>query len=786
MVNCNPETVSTDYDTSDRLYFEPLTLEDVLAVVEVERAAAGVIVQFGGQTPLKLAAGLVAAGVPLLGTSVEAIDLAEDRGRFGALLERLGYKAPPYATARSVAEALAMRRAGRLPAARAALLRARRPRDGDRLLAARASPTTCAARRRGGRRDLPRPLPRERHRGRRRRALRRARGVDRRDHAARRGGRRALRRQRLRAAAALARRGDARADPRATREIALAIGVVGLLNVQYAVHAGRAVRDRGQPARLAHRAVRLQGRRACRWPSSPAGSCSASGSPSWACRAGREGMGFGDHVSVKEAVLPFDRFEGSDAVLGPEMRSTGEVMGIARDFPTAFAKAQAAAGVPLPQRGHGLHHRHRLRQGRGVRGRPDPARQRLSDRRHARHRRGDRAHGRAGAGAEQDRRGLPARASTGSSAATSTSSSTRRPGSGARTDGWEIRRAAVAHGIPCLTTLSAGVSAARAIASARRDGEPEVLCLQELHGAERGAGAPCAAAAPPADGRRCGVSTARTRALTSQESSSAPTACCASPTPTDPRPLPGQFAMLAAAERWGGGEDERPVPAARLLDRAPRAAASRSSCSRTSGPGTARLCELRAGDELCAARAARHAASRAPPTARRAILVGGGVGIAPLAILQDAARRAQARRRCSASATARARSGAAPARRGAGRHRRRLGRASRPRHRPAGRGARARRGTRSSTPAGRRRCSRPCAALCAARAAPPRSSRSRRGWRAASAPASAASCRARGGGYLRVCVDGPVLDAAALERVDEHAGRRRERRLLRAASSRTR
>ncbi len=106
MVNCNPETVSTDYDTSDRLYFEPLTLEDVLAVVEVEKPK-GVIVQFGGQTPLKLAAGLVQAGVPLLGTSVDAIDLAEDRGRFGALLERLGYRAPPYATAHSVAEALA-------------------------------------------------------------------------------------------------------------------------------------------------------------------------------------------------------------------------------------------------------------------------------------------------------------------------------------------------------------------------------------------------------------------------------------------------------------------------------------------------------------------------------------------------------------------------------------------------------------------------------------------------------------------------------------------------------
>src|SRR5579884_1863389 len=105
MINCNPETVSTDYDTSDRLYFEPLTLEDVLGVVEIE-APLGVIVQFGGQTPLKLARGLAEAGVPILGTSTEAIDLAEDRSRFGPLLDRLGLKAPPYATACSPEEAL--------------------------------------------------------------------------------------------------------------------------------------------------------------------------------------------------------------------------------------------------------------------------------------------------------------------------------------------------------------------------------------------------------------------------------------------------------------------------------------------------------------------------------------------------------------------------------------------------------------------------------------------------------------------------------------------------------
>src|SRR5437763_7565400 len=105
MINCNPETVSTDYDTSDRLYFEPLTFEDVMGVIEVEQPE-GVIVQFGGQTPLRWAQLLVDAGVPLLGTPVESIHMAEDRPSFGRLLDRLGLRAPPYATAESAGEAL--------------------------------------------------------------------------------------------------------------------------------------------------------------------------------------------------------------------------------------------------------------------------------------------------------------------------------------------------------------------------------------------------------------------------------------------------------------------------------------------------------------------------------------------------------------------------------------------------------------------------------------------------------------------------------------------------------
>ena len=203
MINCNPETVSTDYDTSDRLYFEPLTLEDVLGVIEIERPM-GVIVQFGGQTPLRLAAGLVDAGVPLLGTSVDSIDLAEDRGRFGALLAELGYEAPPYATALSPEDALAAAPGVGFPLLVRPSLRARRPGDADRLLDRGSRALPRDGRRARGARDLPRPLPRERDRGRRRRPLRRHGGLGRRDHAARRGGGRALRRLRLRAPAALA------------------------------------------------------------------------------------------------------------------------------------------------------------------------------------------------------------------------------------------------------------------------------------------------------------------------------------------------------------------------------------------------------------------------------------------------------------------------------------------------------------------------------------------------------------------------------------------------------
>jgi carbamoyl-phosphate synthase large subunit len=519
MINCNPETVSTDYDTSDRLYFEPLTLGDVLAVVEVEsqpddasaarsgepgwRAGgklAGVIVQFGGQTPLKLAAGLVDAGVPLLGTSVDAIDLAEDRARFGALLDRLGYKAPPYATAHSLQEALkcadivgfplivrpsyvlggrAMEivyaHDGLADYLRREVAGAGSGRDATHAQSPEGSPSIFLDRFLEDATEVDVDAlcdGQEVWIGGIMQHVEEA-GVHSGDSAC------VLPPHSL---------GEEMLEQirTATREIALALGVVGLLNVQYAVAGGELYVIEANPR--ASRTVPFVSK--------------AIGLPlaKLACRVmlgeriaelglphERQGIGFGEHVSVKEAVLPFDRFEGSDALLGPEMRSTGEVMGIARDFPTAFAKAQAAAGVPLPQSGTVF-----ITVTDSDKSGAFAVAQSL-------HECGFRIVATRGTAEAISRMGVPAQAinkiAEGSPHVLDWIERgdvhlvvNTPTGVGARTDGYEIRRAAVAHGIPCLTTLAAGISAARAIASAHRNGAPEVLCLQELHGMSRAPG----------------------------------------------------------------------------------------------------------------------------------------------------------------------------------------------------------------------------------------------------------------------------------------------------------
>jgi carbamoyl-phosphate synthase large subunit len=500
IVNCNPETVSTDYDTSDRLYFEPLTLEDVLGVIEIERSGVppaqldGVILQFGGQTPLKLAAGLAKAGVPLLGTSVDAIDLAEDRGRFGALLDRLGYQAPPYATARSVAEALDQGDEVGYPL----LVRP------SYVLGGRAMEIVYS---REGLADyLQRESP-EMHDGQERHQ---ARGM---------GGTPSIIFLDRFLENAVEVDVDALCDGEdvwiggimqhveeagvhsgdsacvlpphslgaemldqiraATRDIALGVGVVGLLNVQYAVYDGSLYVIEANPRAsrtvpFVSKAVGVPlAKLACRIMLGER--ISALGLPS-----GPEGVGFGEHVSVKEAVLPFDRFDGADSLLGPEMRSTGEVMGIARDFPTAFAKAQAAAGSPLPSGGAAF-----ISVTDSDKAGVFAVAQILHDA-------GFRIVATRGTAQAIARMGVPAqpinKIGEGSPHVVDwvergevTLIVNTPTGSGARSDGWEIRRSAIAHGIPCLTTLSAGISAARAIAQAVGRGEPEVLSLQELH-----------------------------------------------------------------------------------------------------------------------------------------------------------------------------------------------------------------------------------------------------------------------------------------------------------------
>jgi carbamoyl-phosphate synthase large subunit len=478
MINCNPETVSTDYDTSDRLYFEPLTLEDVLGVIAIEQPE-GVIVQFGGQTPLRLAHGLQQAGVKILGTSVDSIDLAEERGRFGDLLERLGFKAPPYATAATIEGALDAGDTVGYPL----LVRP------SYVLGGRAMEIVYS---RDGLADY---LTRHARDGRDiflDRFLENAIEVD--VDALCDGESVWVGGIMQHVEEAGIHSGDSACvlPPHslgpdmldqiraATRGIALGLGVVGLCNVQYAVHAGELYVIEANPR--ASRTVPFVSK--------------AIGVPlaKMACRLmlGEKLAELDlpaedaplDHVSVKEAVLPFDRFEGSDAVLGPEMRSTGEVMGVARDFPSAFAKAQAAAGAALPTGGTAFI---------TVTDTDKPAAGAVAQ---ILHDLGFRIVATRGTAEAIQRWGVPAtvidkigdRGPAGNNVVDwiergDVDLVVNTPtGSGARTDGWEIRRAAVAAGIPCLTTLSAGLSAARAISS-ERQGVAEVISLQELHAA---------------------------------------------------------------------------------------------------------------------------------------------------------------------------------------------------------------------------------------------------------------------------------------------------------------
>jgi carbamoyl-phosphate synthase large subunit len=372
MINCNPETVSTDYDTSDRLYFEPLTFEDVLEAYLAELAVgpvAGVIVQLGGQTPLSLAESLQAAGVPILGTSPAAIDAAEDRGAFGRVLEKAGLPAPPFGTARTLAEATAVaRRIGYPVLVRPSYVLGGRGMEivyDDDQLAEYVGRALAGAHAAGNGTDIP-PLLIDRF-------LDDAIELD--VDALYDGTELYLGGVMEHIEEAGIHSGDSACvlPPvtvsvselarirRSTQAIAEGVGVRGLLNVQFALVSDVLYVLEANPR--ASRTVPFVAK-ATGVPLAKAAALVMAGATIAELRdrgvlpARGDGgeLSLDAPISVKEAVLPFKRFrtaEGTvvDTVLGPEMRSTGEVMGIDTDFPTAFAKSQAAAFGGLPTSG---------------------------------------------------------------------------------------------------------------------------------------------------------------------------------------------------------------------------------------------------------------------------------------------------------------------------------------------------------------------------------------------------------------------------------------------------
>ncbi|MDQ3365091.1 MAG: carbamoyl-phosphate synthase large subunit [Myxococcota bacterium] len=360
MVNCNPETVSTDYDTSDRLYFEPVTLEDVLEICDVERPW-GVIVQLGGQTPLKLAVGLAEAGVPILGTPPDAIDRAEDRERFGELIAKLGLRAPAWAIARTIAEARTVSHDVGFPVmVRPSYVLGGRAMERiesadelevyfRRLIAASGRPTTASEAREVAVVGLPLLIDR---------FLTDAIELDV-DLLADREGEVLLGGVMEQVELAGVHSGDsacalppyslspeivAEVESQA-RAIARELGVIGLMNAQFAIHRGEVYVLEVNPR--ASRTIPFVSK-CIGLPLAKLATCLMLGSTLRELGVmAAPARGF----AVKEVVLPFRKFVGVEPLLGPEMRSTGEVMGLAPDFASAFAKSQLAAGNALPQTG---------------------------------------------------------------------------------------------------------------------------------------------------------------------------------------------------------------------------------------------------------------------------------------------------------------------------------------------------------------------------------------------------------------------------------------------------
>jgi carbamoyl-phosphate synthase large subunit len=465
MVNCNPETVSTDYDTSDRLYFEPLRTEEVLAICARERPA-GVVIQFGGQTPLKLARALEEAGYRILGTPFDAVDLAEDRERFGALCDDLGIAVPPWGMARTAEHAAALADEIGYPV----LLRPSYVLGGRSMTVCYEADAVADATKEHSPLLVDRFLEgaveldvdalcdgEDTFVGAVMQHVEEA-GVHSGDSSC------VLPPVSLHA-------GTLALVEETVRRLAPALGVVGLVNVQLALHDGKLYVLEANPrasrtvpfvskaigVNLVEAACRLAaGEKLC----------------DLELVATRNG-----HVSVKAAVFPFARFPGADPVLGPEMRSTGEVMASAADFPSAFAKAERAAGRRLPESGTAF---------LSVR---DADKGSVVELGRALSTLGFELCATSGTARALAAAGLPVthvRKVGEKGGGPTIVDLVRRgrcdlvvntpAGRGARSDGYVIREAALVARVPCVTTLAGAFAAVEAIAGARHEG---ALSLQE-------------------------------------------------------------------------------------------------------------------------------------------------------------------------------------------------------------------------------------------------------------------------------------------------------------------